>query len=107
MWRAARICIPLIVFASAVPARGQVADSVVDIPTRPGITHRMVVLTPQERKAAVVLLAGGHGDLQITPKVRSSGEGAVFSSGPGSCLRTRAYSSLSSTHHRIANDHPT
>ena len=40
---------------------------VVDIPTRKGVTEPMVVLSPKDPKAAVVLLAGGHGGLQITP----------------------------------------
>jgi dienelactone hydrolase len=53
--------------AWAIPAMGQVTEKVVDIPTRPGITQRMVVLSPPDPKAAVILLAGGHGGLQITP----------------------------------------
>jgi pimeloyl-ACP methyl ester carboxylesterase len=39
---------------------------VVDIPTRPGVTQRMVVLGIEKAKASVVLFAGGHGGLQIT-----------------------------------------
>ena len=39
---------------------------VVDIPTRPGVTQRMVVLGPEKPKAAVVLFPGGHGGLQIS-----------------------------------------
>ena len=42
-------------------------EKVVDIPTRPGVTLRMLVLTSPEPRAAVVLLAGGHGGLQIYP----------------------------------------
>jgi hypothetical protein len=34
------------------------AQKVVYTPTRPGITQRMLVLTPSKPKAAVVLLAG-------------------------------------------------
>jgi pimeloyl-ACP methyl ester carboxylesterase len=41
------------------------AQQVVDIPTRPGVTQRLLVLTPPDPKAAVVLYAGGHGGLQI------------------------------------------
>jgi pimeloyl-ACP methyl ester carboxylesterase len=48
-------------------ASAQTSQKVVDIPTRPGVTQRMIVLTPPEPKAAVVLLAGGHGGLQIFP----------------------------------------
>jgi pimeloyl-ACP methyl ester carboxylesterase len=46
-------------------AFAQVAERVVDIPTRPGVTQRMLVLSPQAPKAAVVLFAGGHGGLHI------------------------------------------
>ena len=48
-------------------AHGQTSQKVVDIPTRPGVTQRMLVLAPAEPKAAVVLLAGGHGGLQLFP----------------------------------------
>jgi dienelactone hydrolase len=41
-------------------------ERVVDIQTRPGISQRMVVVQPATPKAAVILLAGGHGGLQIT-----------------------------------------
>lgn len=53
----------------AVPwlAVAQTTQAVIDLPTRPGVTQRMIVLTPPEPKAAVVLLAGGHGGLQIDP----------------------------------------
>jgi dienelactone hydrolase len=43
------------------------AEEVVDIPTRPGVTQRMIVISPADPKAAVVLLAGNHGGLQISP----------------------------------------
>jgi pimeloyl-ACP methyl ester carboxylesterase len=56
---------------------------VVDIPTRPGVTQRMVVVESDKPKAAVVLFAGGHGGLQIS----SSG---TFGWGAGNFLvRTR------------------
>jgi pimeloyl-ACP methyl ester carboxylesterase len=45
----------------------QPAVKVVDIPTRPGVTQRLLVLSPAEPKAAVVLFAGGHGGLQLSP----------------------------------------
>lgn len=54
----------LLVFSSQLWAG---SERVVDIPTRPGVTQRMVVLAPDKPKAAVVLFAGGHGGLQITP----------------------------------------
>jgi hypothetical protein len=40
---------------------------VLDLPTRPGVTMRVLLLTPAEPKAAVILLPGGHGGLQIFP----------------------------------------
>ena len=48
-------------------AHSQTSQKVVDIPTRPGVTQRMLVLAPSEPKAAVILLAGGHGGLQMFP----------------------------------------
>lgn len=49
------------------PAQAQTTQKVVDIPTRPGVTQRVLVLSPPEPKAAVILIAGGHGGLQIFP----------------------------------------
>jgi dienelactone hydrolase len=43
---------------------------VVDVPTRPAVTQRLLVLVPENPKAAVVLFAGGHGGLQISPEGR-------------------------------------
>lgn len=40
---------------------------VADIPTRPGVIQRVLVLGPARPQATVVLFAGGHGGLQITP----------------------------------------
>lgn len=53
----------LLVFSSQLWAQ---AERIVDIPTRPGVTQRMVVFAPDKPKTAVVLFAGGHGGLQIT-----------------------------------------
>src|SRR6478752_4095372 len=46
-------------------AYGQVPDRTVDIPTRPGVTQRLLVLQAPEPKATLVLLPGGHGGLQL------------------------------------------
>ena len=43
-----------------------VPQRVVDIPTRPGVTQRFVLLSPPQPRAVVVLFAGGHGGLQIS-----------------------------------------
>ena len=53
----------LLAFPSQLWAQTQ---RIVDIPTRPGVTQRMVVIEPEKPKAAVVLFAGGHGGLQIS-----------------------------------------
>lgn len=46
-------------------AHGQSDPKVIDLPSRAGVTQRMLLLTPAAPKAAVILLAGGHGGLQI------------------------------------------
>ena len=53
----------LAVFAHG--ANAQAAERVVDIPTRPGVTQRLLILAPQDPKATVILFAGGHGGLQV------------------------------------------
>jgi len=50
---------------SASTSSGDVAQRVVDVPTRPGVTQRFLLLSPREPKATVVLFAGDHGGLQI------------------------------------------
>jgi dienelactone hydrolase len=47
-------------------AIAQVSEKVVDIPTRPGVTQRVLYLMPENPKAAVILFPGGHGGLQIS-----------------------------------------
>ena len=47
--------------------QAQTPQSVVDIPTRPGVSQRLLLLEPPSPKAAVVLFAGGHGGLQLFP----------------------------------------
>lgn len=53
------------------PVHAQAAASttqkVVDIPTRPGVTQRFLYISPASPKASVILIAGGHGGLQIFP----------------------------------------
>ncbi|MEJ8814916.1 hypothetical protein WKW77_27845 [Variovorax ureilyticus] len=53
--------------ALATQVLAQTTQRVVDIPTRPGVTQRMLVLSPPTPKASVILFAGGHGGLQIFP----------------------------------------
>jgi len=46
-------------------------ERVVDVPTRPGVTERLLIVAPEgPPKAAVILFAGGHGGLQLTPEGR-------------------------------------
>jgi hypothetical protein len=56
----------LVAFLGVAEASAQTAR-VADIPTRAGVTQRVLVLGPADAKAAVVLFAGGHGGLQLTP----------------------------------------
>lgn len=42
-------------------------ERVVDVPTRPGVTQRFLLIEPANAKAAVILFAGDHGGLQIAP----------------------------------------
>ena len=59
------IGIAALALSCTAQAQPQPQPTVVDLPTRPGVTQRMLVITPPEPKAAVVLLAGGHGGLQL------------------------------------------
>jgi dienelactone hydrolase len=67
MHRTVNIWASLLFLAFAPYAYGQIGQKVVDVPTRPGVSLRMVVLSPQNPQAAVILFAGGHGGLQIYP----------------------------------------
>ena len=62
-----RILLLLLLATRMGYASAQPEQQVVDIPTRPGVTQRMVVLAPAEPRAAVILFAGGHGGLRIYP----------------------------------------
>lgn len=79
MYGTVKTWIALLVSAYVAHAHGQIAQTVVDIPTRPGVSQRMVVLSPENPKATVILFAGGHGGLQIFP-------GGSFKWGEGNFL---------------------
>lgn len=64
---AAKFLAAMITAALASLAGAQTTQKVVDIPTRPGVTQRMIVIAPAQPQAAVVLLAGGNGGLQVYP----------------------------------------
>jgi hypothetical protein len=55
----------VLMLGAFAPGHAETPQRVVDVPTRPGVTQRFVLLTPQQPKAAVVLFAGRHGGLQI------------------------------------------
>jgi len=50
-----------------VPHSPQAPARVIDIPTRPGVTQRFLLLEASEPQAVVVLFAGGDGGLRLTP----------------------------------------
>jgi hypothetical protein len=50
----------------AAPAWAQ-TERVVDVPTRPGVTERLLLIEAPNARATVILFAGGHGGLQIAP----------------------------------------
>jgi pimeloyl-ACP methyl ester carboxylesterase len=60
------------------------AETVVDIPTRPGVTQRFLLLVPEHPVASVILFAGGNGGLQISPDGKLGGGRGNF------LIRTRA-----------------
>ncbi len=68
---------------AAAPAWAQ-TERVVDIPTRPGVTQRILVLGPEKPKAAVILFAGGDGGLMLTPQGEMG-----RARGTSSCARAR------------------
>ena len=82
---AAGLLLGLCTVLAGQPAFAQsAAPRVVDIPTRPGVTQRFVYIAPSGApKASVILMAGGHGGLQIN-------EAGSFGRGEGNFLvRTR------------------
>lgn len=62
-----RNCVAFVFAILASNAYAQSPQRVVDIPTRPGVTQRLMVLAAEDPKATVILFAGGHGGLQISP----------------------------------------
>ena len=56
--------IALLLFA-AWPAAHAQSPQTVDVPSRPGVTQRILVITPDKPKAAVILFAGGDGGLTL------------------------------------------
>jgi pimeloyl-ACP methyl ester carboxylesterase len=76
-----RLVARLIVVALAAacgPAPAQTSLVVEDIPSRPGVTQRVLVLSPPQAKATVVLFAGGNGGLQLRPDASLGGGSGNF-----------------------------
>jgi pimeloyl-ACP methyl ester carboxylesterase len=63
------LLLPVVAFAAQV--------SVKDIPTRPGVTQRVLLIKPEQPVASVILFAGGNGLIQIEPDGRI-GRGGNF-----------------------------
>ena len=66
--------------SAAAPAADPVPLSVevADIPTRPDVTERVLIVRPPAPRAIVVLLSGGDGGLAITPQGSFGRGGANF-----------------------------
>lgn len=60
-----RRCIATVIAALVGLAAGGAWAQVVDIPTRPGVTQRLLLIKPAQAQATVVLMAGGHGGLRL------------------------------------------
>jgi dienelactone hydrolase len=58
---------PLLLLCLACSANSwsETVQSVMDIPTRPGVTERVLVVTPESPKAIAILFPGGHGGMQL------------------------------------------
>jgi len=63
--RRLRVAVAIFLSLWIVAARAQVPTGVIDIPTRPGVSQRLLVLAPSAPKAVVLLFAGGHGGLGL------------------------------------------
>jgi len=48
-------------------ANSQVTQEVLNVNTRDGVTMRVLLLSPKEPKASLILFAGGHGGLRLFP----------------------------------------
>ena len=60
-----RLCIAPLIGVLLGLAAGSGWAQVVDIPTRPRVTQRLLLIKPAQAQAAVVLMAGGHGGLRL------------------------------------------
>ena len=71
--------IAVVLFASFALVAHASDEKTFDIPTRPGITERALILTPADATATVIMLAGDDGGLQLSPSgIVRSGLSANF-----------------------------
>jgi hypothetical protein len=63
--RLAGLLLMLSVAAGTAPPASSQTTQVLDIPTRPGVTNRVLLVASDRPGAAALLYAGGHGGLQI------------------------------------------
>lgn len=79
--------IPLLIIGAVLwhtDLHAQVVERVVELPTRPGVTQRLLLTEVPGARAAAVLLAGGHGGLQI------QNDGSLRWGGGNFLVRSRA-----------------
>lgn len=66
--RAALVGLAVAIQVALAPLASAETTSVIDLPTRSGVTQRLVLVEPDGKpRAAAVLIAGGHGALKIFP----------------------------------------
>jgi len=63
----AKTLILLLLCLLASHASAETKERALDVPTRTGVSQRLLLLEPQTPKGVVVLLPGGHGGLLISP----------------------------------------
>lgn len=74
--------------ANPAPGPAQARETLVELPTRPGVTQRFLLLNPGNPVACVVLFAGGDGALGLSGQ--PGGPGAMASLGGNFLVRSRA-----------------
>ncbi|MCH7957758.1 MAG: hypothetical protein IIB63_09415, partial [Proteobacteria bacterium] len=62
------LCVALagLAAAAANPARAGTREQLVTLETRAGVTQKFILITPEKPVAAVILFAGGKGNLNLS-----------------------------------------
>jgi pimeloyl-ACP methyl ester carboxylesterase len=76
------LCIALAIGLSQ-SALAQIAQQMIEVPTRADVTQRFLYLAPENPKASIILFSGGQGDLQI------AADGSFKSGGRNFLVRNR------------------